>query len=152
MDKLVIFWFAAFAVFLVIELATFGLATIWFAAGALCAGIVALITDNLAIQIVVFAVVSALLLIFTKPLVTKYINGKRVKTNVESIIGQYARVTSTIDNFNEKGEVSILGNVWMARALNNEVIEEGTKVVIKSVQGVKLIVVKADETGIEADK
>ena len=84
--------------------------------------------------------VSLLLLIFTRPIATRYINAKRTKTNVESIIGQQGRVTEQIDNFKGIGTVYLNGLEWTARAKQGDIIEVGSAVVVREVKGVKLIV------------
>ena len=59
-------WLIILALCLVVEIATLGLVTIWFAGGALVTFFVAMVTDNLLIQVIVFLVVSLLLLFFTR--------------------------------------------------------------------------------------
>lgn len=133
-------WLVVLAVCLAVEIATYGLVTIWFAGGALITFFTTFITDNLVIQIVVFLVVSIILLLFTRPVAVKLINGKRTKTNVDSVIGMECKVTETIDNFNETGTVQLNGLEWTARSTGGEVISVGTKVKICSVSGVKVFV------------
>lgn len=134
-------WLIILAVFIVIEIATLGLTTIWFAAGALVAFLLSLANVNIILEIIVFLVISILMLIFTRPIAIKYFNSKRIKTNYESVIGSVGKVTETIDNFNATGVVSVAGLEWTARSNNDtEVIKPGTKVLIKQVAGVKLIV------------
>ena len=62
-----ILWLAAVVVLLVIEIATLGLTTIWFAGGALIAGIAAVAGAGRVVQFVLFLIVSLILLIFTRP-------------------------------------------------------------------------------------
>ena len=50
----VIYWLAIFIVLLIIEIATMGLTTIWFAGGALIAAIASYAGANLTIQILLF--------------------------------------------------------------------------------------------------
>lgn len=133
-------WLIVLAVCLVIEIATYGLVTIWFAGGALVTFFVSLLTDNLAVQIVIFLVVSLIMLIFTRPIAMKLVNGKRTRTNVDSVIGKICKVTETIDNFNETGTIQLNGLEWTARSVNGELLSEGTKVRICSVAGVKVFV------------
>lgn len=134
-------WLVILAVLLVIEIATLGLTTIWFAAGALVAFLLSLAQVNLFLEIIVFLVGSILMLIFTRPVAVKYFNSKRIKTNYESVIGSVAKVTETINNFNSSGVVMVSGVEWTARAANNDdIINAGTKVIVKNVSGVKLIV------------
>lgn len=61
-----VYWLIALVVLLVIEAATLGLATIWFAGGALIALIAAMCGAGFVIQMVCFLVVSLILLIFTR--------------------------------------------------------------------------------------
>ena len=72
-------WFILIFAFLIIEALSFNLITIWFAFGSLCAFISTYFTDNLIIQIVVFTFFTIISLIFTKPLLDKFINKKCYK-------------------------------------------------------------------------
>lgn len=136
-----VFWLGMMVVLCIIELATMGLTTIWFAAGALAACIVALIQGNIWIQTIVFLLVSILLLIFTRPVAVKYLNHSRIKTNIESLIGREAVVLQPIENLKIQGKVLMNGMEWTARtASNQDIIEKDTIVVVERVEGVKLIV------------
>lgn len=136
-----VFWLGMMVVLCIIELATMGLTTIWFAAGALAACIVALIQCNIWIQTIVFLLVSILLLIFTRPVAVKYLNHGRIKTNIESLIGKEAVVLQPIENLKMQGKVLMNGMEWTARTASNQtIIEKDTIVVVERVEGVKLIV------------
>lgn len=138
------YWLIIMVIFLIIEIITLGLSTIWFAAGALVSYITALLGANLAVQIIVFLVVSIVALIFTRPIALRFFNKDREKTNVDTIIGMTAKVLEDIDNRNSTGKVIINGIEWMARAVSDEVIAAGTMIVVKEVSGVKVICEKAD--------
>lgn len=140
-----VYWLIVLAILIFIEIITLGLTTIWFAGGALIAFILSLFYDNLIVEIIVFIVVSILLLYFTRPIVLKYFNPKRVKTNYEGVIGKEAVVIITIDNFKAIGQVSVEGQEWSAKSLEGDVIEEGSKVKIQGITGVRLIVSKYKE-------
>lgn len=140
-----VYWLIALAVFLIIEIATLGLTTIWFAGGALVAFFACLAGANLSIQFLLFFIISFALLYFTRPYAEKYFNTKREKTNYESLIGKEARVTIQIDNFNHMGTVDLNGQEWTARSENEQIIKEGTKVWVVSIVGVKLIVTDKKE-------
>mgnify|MGYP002230236594 CR=1 FL=1 len=73
-------------------------------------------SDLLAAQIGLFAMVSLILLLFTRPFAVKYVNRNRTKTNTDSLVGRTALVTETIDNLAGKGQASVAGQVWTARA------------------------------------
>jgi len=137
------FWIAAAVIFIIIEACTMGLATIWFAGGAIVAAISTLFVPSIFIQIVIFLVVSILLLYLTKPLQAKYRIGKE-KTNVDAVIGETGFVTETIspESF---GQVKVGGIIWTAMSTTpGETLAQGEAIKVVGVEGVKLIVSKAD--------
>lgn len=141
MVEVVIIWTVLLVVLVAIEVATMGLTTIWFAAGALVATIAAACNAPLFIQIALFLIVSVLMLVFTRPVAVKYFNKDRVRTNVESLVGQKGIVTGEINNLKGCGQVTLNGMEWTARSvLQGCVIPEGSVVVVKEIHGVKLIV------------
>lgn len=138
-----IFWLVAFGVFLVIEMITLGLTTIWFACGSLVALIIALLGAALPVQIIGFLVVSAVMLFFTRPVAAKYLNSKTTKTNAEGLVGKNARVTQTVNNLKAEGTVVINGMEWTARSTKDEVTFKPEEIVrIAGISGVKLIIEK----------
>ncbi|MBP5160238.1 MAG: NfeD family protein [Lachnospiraceae bacterium] len=140
-------WLGLFIVLLLIELFTVGLTTVWFAAGALIALVLASCGVSLPAQIIAFVIVSALLLVFTRPIAVKYLNGRRTKTNVDSLIGKHAKVTEAISNTDEKGAVFVDGKEWTARAASeSDLIEAGAQVNVLSIEGVKLIVERVQQS------
>ena len=141
MEQMEIIWLALTAVLLLIEIATLGLTTIWFAAGALFAFFAALLGMNQGIQIGVFVVVSVVLLFFTRPLAVKYLNTNTIKTNTEALVGKTARVIVDINNLKSQGQVVINGLEWTARSSDDTVVFKiGDAVTIVGIEGVKLIV------------
>lgn len=135
-----IIWLVVLVACLVVEISTLGLTSIWFAGGALLAMIISLIGGPLWLQVLVFLVASIVLLVFTRPIATKYFNKSRTKTNVDSKIGKQAIVTERIDNLIGEGRIVTDGMEWTARGLDSSVIEEGTVVTIEKIEGVKAIV------------
>lgn len=141
-EKISVFvWLGVTVLFAVIELITVQLTTVWFALGAFIAMLLAVFgVDNLAVQITVFAVVSAAALILTRPLVKKFINQKAQPTNADMAIGKTGIVTDTIDEITGKGEVKLGAAVWSAKSADGREIPKGTKVKVLRIEGVKLIV------------
>lgn len=135
-----IIWLLIFALLVVIELVTMGLTTVWFAAGALLACVVAALKLPVYVQIGVFIITSGVLLYFTRPIAVEFFNKNRVKTNVEGLVGKDAIVTADINNLLGTGQVKIQGMEWSARSLSGEEIKAGAVVTVKEVEGVKLIV------------
>lgn len=139
-------WWLIAIVLIVFEAITFDLCTIWFAVGALAAGLVGIVTDNLVVQLTAFIVVSVLCLAFTKPLVDRFLKSKQVKTNVASLVGERARVVGTINNSLEQGAVFINGLEWTARSIDDSIIEKDELVTVLKIDGVKLIVQQEERT------
>lgn len=136
-----IMWLVLLVLLVLIELATMGLTTIWFAGGALVAAVIAVLNGPIYAQVAAFIVVSLLLLIFTRPIAVKYFNVERTKTNTDSLVGKEAIVTERIDNLKAQGTVAVNGVEWTARSADPDLdIEEGAVVEICEIQGVKLIV------------
>jgi membrane protein implicated in regulation of membrane protease activity len=135
-------WFITFIVLLFIEIITVNLVTIWFAIGAVAAMITAHFTDSLLIQIIVFTIVSALVLLLTKPIVRKLRGTSLEATNSDRVIGKEAVVTKKITK-NSYGEVKVLGNYWTA--CSDEKFDVDDKVIVKGIDGVKLIVEREEK-------
>lgn len=134
-------WLMTLVLFVVVEIATMGLTTIWFAGGALVALLLSVFQTSFYVQLGVFLVVSIALLVVTRPLALKYFNQKVEKTNAEGLVGKQAIVVSQIHNLKEEGQVMIGGMEWSARAYEeNRIIPSGSVVEVKEIQGVKLIV------------
>ena len=140
MDTMIVVWAVLIVIFLVVEGATPGLVSIWFAVGALASLLSAFLKAPLWLQIILFIVVSCTALYFTRPLAKKFVNKKITPTNADMVIGATALVTQRIDNIAGTGAVSVGGKIWTARSATGEAVEEGALTVVKSIEGVKLIV------------
>lgn len=84
-NVMIIFWIVAAVLFLIVEAATVGLASIWFALGALAALVCALLKGPLWLQILWFFVISVVTLLITRPLAKRYVNGRRQATNADGV-------------------------------------------------------------------
>ncbi|MCL2138353.1 MAG: NfeD family protein [Treponema sp.] len=138
-------WAALVIIFGLIEAFTFNLTTVWFGIAALIVVLLSFFNIPVSIQVVVFFTVSALLLIFTRPLAVKKIKNGKSKTNVDSLLGKNVLILKKADEF-ETGEAKINGLIWNVKSENNVTIPEGTKCEIIRVEGVHLIVRPLEET------
>lgn len=133
-----IFWLCAMVMFLIVEAATPMLVSIWFALGALIAGICAYFNLGDTWCVLIFAVISAAsLFIFKKFYSDKFVK-KHEPTNADRLIGSKGVVEEEIDPVKGKGSVDVGGNLWSAKAEEN--IPAGAMVEICAIEGVKLIV------------
>ena len=133
-----VFWLIALIVFAVGEALTVGLTSIWFAIGALGALLVS--KGPVALQIVLFLVLSGLSLLLVRPLAKKLLSPRYVRTNADRVIDKTAVVTETVDNLNGTGQVSVAGQVWTARSEHDVVLAAGRQVRILRIEGVKVFV------------
>jgi len=132
-------WVVLTVLLAIIEAFTLGLTTIWFAIAALVMVFLSFLPIPFVFQIMIFLAISAVLLIFTRPVAIKKLKIGRVKTNVDNLAGKHALVTRQISEF-EKGEVKLNGQFWSARSENDTVIAEGTKCEVVRIEGVQAIV------------
>lgn len=132
-------WLAILIISGIIEAITAGLVCIWFTIGSLFALISAALGANPMVQIIIFILVSALSLVFTRPLVKKHIVPKTVSTNYDRLIGTECVVTEDIDNLNGTGAIKANGLVWSAKS-SGEPIAKGTLVKVVKIEGVHAIV------------
>lgn len=135
-----IIWLIAVVFFSVVEIVTFQLVAIWFALGSVCSMVAYSLGAPLWVQLMVFGAVSLFLLLLTRPAVKKFLNIKHVRTNADRLIGKTAVVTEDICNVESRGAVKISGITWNARSEDGEDIKSGDHVIIKNIEGVKLIV------------
>lgn len=145
-DFMATIWLIVAVMFFVGELVCPTFFLFWFAIGALVALLTTFITANLAVQIIVFLVISIILLIFMKPLTNRlFKNNAKDDLNMNGIIGKNAIVTKEIDNVKGVGEVKVHGEIWRAVNQEERIIESGKQVVIQKIDGVKLIVKELSE-------
>ena len=138
LGNMTIIWVAAIIIFIVIEIFTQGLTSIWFAGGALGGCIAAVAGAGPLVQVIVFIIVSILLIIATRPF-KKRMDEKIQKTNVETVIGKVAIVEEEIAP-QQTGRVRLEGKIWTARGIGKESIFAGERVVVTDIQGVTLTV------------
>ena len=143
-DNMLYFWLIAMIVFGLIEAASIGLTSIWFALGALVSMIVAALAGPVWLQVVLFILVSAACLAFVRPLAKTHLNNRKISTNADRAIGKIGVVKEQICNLEGRGAVYIDGKLWTARSQTGEDIDAEEQVEILSIEGVKLIVKKAN--------
>lgn len=136
-----ILWIVFAAVFLAVEFATVALVSLWFVLGALAALLACALGAAVWLQVLLFALVSAGMLLLLRPFLRKYVDPHKIRTNVDAVVGQEGIVTEAIDNLEAVGTVKLNGLPWTARSESGAKIASGTVVTVRRVEGVKLIVV-----------
>ncbi len=136
-----IIWIIVIISALVIEALTSNLVTIWISLGAFAAAISSYFTDDIQVQISIFFIVTIITLLATKNLVKKLVL-KKIKTNLDAVVGKRGIVIKSILK-DEVGRVKVMGKDWAA--ISDEELNEGTKVEILEIKGVKLVVKEVKE-------
>ena len=137
-----VIWLVIAVVMLIIEAVTTGLATLWFAVGAIVAMIMDLCGASVPLQVIVMAVVSivcfVLCMIWVRPKLESLRKKNIQRTNADRLIGREGVVIVPLNSTEGKGQVKIDGQVWSAKAEAD--IAEGIRVTVKAIEGVKLVV------------
>lgn len=140
-----ILWIVLAVVFLLMEATTVALVSIWFVVGALAALAANLLGAAVWLQVLIFALVSLGMLLLLRPFLRRFVDAHKIRTNVEAVIGKTCVVTEAIDNLEAQGAAKLGGMVWTARSEDGRPIPTDTVVVVRAVEGVKLIVVPASK-------
>ncbi len=135
-------WLFLTILFGALEAVTVQIVSIWFAGGSVCAIIAYALGASETVQVIVFVISSAILLLLTRPFVKKMTKGQKVNTNADSLIGKTAVVTKKTDELGLSGEAKVAGSIWTICSSDGTPIEENEKVTVEKIEGVKLIVRK----------
>jgi len=148
-----IIWLVVFVVALIIEAVGTDLVSIWFAAGAVVAIILSLIEGvPWWVQLICFLVVSISALFCFRPMAKRFMRRDLVNSNIDEMKGQKGLLIERIDLLH-RGVCQIGDVKWTAvGATDQDVIAEGSTVVVLAVSGNKLIVKKVDEPTKEVTK
>jgi membrane protein implicated in regulation of membrane protease activity len=113
-----------------------------FALGATAAAIVDLAGGGSTPQALAFVVVTALSLGIVRPIARRHIRTPpALRTGTAALVGRTAMVLETIDNDRGRGAVRLDGEVWTARALDeDQVIEQGRRVTVIDIKGATALV------------
>lgn len=122
-----------------VEAATVNLVSIWFIASCIITLFLSLFVSSFVIQFAVFVILGIVFLIATRKKLLDYQTEEDTKLNLERVIGMEGIVTQKITK-NEIGEVKVDGKLWSA--VSNTSIKENEPVLIKEIDGVKLVVEK----------
>ena len=134
-----LFWAILSGITAILEIVIPGLVTIWFALSALIVMFLANFIEDSLIQFLIFAVLSVIFLIFTRPVLRKYIELQR-KTNFDaSMKGIDVKIEKVVDTkqAEKEYEVKFKGSIWTG--VSEEILSNGEIVKIKGFKGNKII-------------
>ena len=137
-----LFWAILSGIMAILEIIIPGLVTIWFALSALIVMFLSNFIGDSLTQFLIFAVLSIIFLIFTRPVLRKYIELQR-KTNFDSSMkGMDVKVERVVDarKAEKEYEVKFKGSIWTG--VSEEMMSSGEVVKIKGFRGNKIILEK----------
>lgn len=146
MEPVEITWLVIAAISGLAEVIFPTLITLWFVVGALAAFAVGHFGSPLAVQIVVFLLVSLLCLALLRPLIMKS-KKKGQKVDAEaSMVGSFATVMQEGGTPSRLARVRLPNNMeWAALSLDGQTLHGGETVVVRGQESVKLIVERVEK-------
>jgi membrane protein implicated in regulation of membrane protease activity len=137
-----VLWLIAAVLLAIGEIATMGFFLAPFAAGALVAMVTSAAGAGTAINLIVFLVVSVIALAALRPIARSHRRQPALsRTGTAALVGQHAMVLERIANDEGVGCVRLDGEVWTARAYDeDEVIEQGKRVQVMEIRGATALV------------
>ena len=137
-----VLWLIAAAVFAVGEIATLGFFLAAFAGGALLAALLSALGAGAVLSWVTFIVVSVVLLGALRPIARSHRRmPPQIRTGTAALVGRTGVVVERIANDEGVGCVKLDGEVWTARAYDDdEVIEAGRRVQVLEIRGATALV------------
>lgn len=145
-----IFWLVVMILFLILEMVTVSLVSIWFVGGSLAAFLVSFFVHNPWIEAAVFLGVSLVLLLLIRPIASRLGVKKKdqIRSGAQALVGKRAIVTEAIDNLRAQGAVQVNGQFWSAKSADDDLkIPKETVVVVSEVDGVRLVVEQLKKEG-----
>jgi membrane protein implicated in regulation of membrane protease activity len=136
-------WLIAAGVLAIGEMLTAGFFLLPFAAGAAVAGILALLSIAVPIQIVTFVLVSVLSLWLLQRFAKKDVHGELLPVGAARFVGASAIVLQPVKKFQD-GMVKLGTQEWRAATDKDEEIPAGTEVRVIEVRGARLVVEPVD--------
>jgi len=141
-----IFWTVLGAILIVAEIFTSGFVLLWFGIGALAAALLGIVgIDSLALQFLVFALVSTSLTAASRTIFLKYFSrektGQSLRSGVDALPGKIGTVVSSSRGALHEGAVKVFGSTWTAYPAPGEPpLEAGERVCVDSIEGASIYV------------
>jgi membrane protein implicated in regulation of membrane protease activity len=137
-----VLWLIAAVVFAVAEVMNLSFFLFPFAIGAALAAVVELAGLGTPIALVVFAVFTALSFGIVRPIARRHLRTPpQIRTGTAALIGRPAVVVERIANDEGVGCVRLDGEMWTARAYDEDrVFEPGTRVQVLEIRGATALV------------
>lgn len=141
MEHLWAVWFISGLLLILLEILTPGFVVSLIGVACLVSGLFSLFTNNIIVQLLAFAVSLVLLMIYIRPIFSKYFTkNDNKKSAVDALIGKVCVVDEEIDNSKPTGYVKCGGDFWKAQSSDGSIIEKGAQVTIEKIEGITVTV------------
>jgi membrane protein implicated in regulation of membrane protease activity len=137
-------WLGLAVVLGIVEVTSLDLVFAMIAVGALSGAATALVTGNLAVQVLVALAVSIGMLFVVRPIALNHLRTPRaIRTGVAALIGERGLVIEQVDE--HSGRVKLKGEVWSARTYDpSHVIPAGKHVEVVEIDGATAVVYESE--------
>lgn len=131
-------WLVIAVLLLGVEMVTLAFIALYLAAGAIGAAIAGAVGGNLAIQVLVFALVSIVTLVLTRrPLMRLMDRSPKAISNALTVVGKRGQITVPIsEGPGHRGQVRVGTEFWTASSIDEHAIAEGETVEVTAIEGV----------------
>ena len=139
-------WVVLGLVLIVAEIFTSGFVLLWFGIGALAAALLGIVgIESLALQFLVFAIVSSGLTAASRTIFINYFSrgksGPSLRSGVDALPGKIGTVVSSSRGALQEGAVKVFGSTWTAYPAPGELpLEAGERVCVESIEGASIYV------------
>ena len=136
-----VLWLVVGILFLIVELMTTALVSIWFVPAAIITCLLSFVVNGFLWQTAIFVVLSAVFMVVCRKIYNKHI--KKPVDDVdhnEKLIGKTATVAEDTNGFT--GRILVGDIYWKAVSENGEAIPKGETVIIKGINGTTLVINK----------
>lgn len=134
-----IMWLILSGVCLILEIFTVSFLLFFPGVGAFLSFVSYLLGASIYFQVVIFVVSSTLMILFVRPLITRFFKTKDTPMNSNFLIGKTGIVLKDI-NTNKVGQVKVSGEVWSAISNEEKEILKDSEIRVIKIDGVKLVV------------
>jgi membrane protein implicated in regulation of membrane protease activity len=137
-----VIWLIVAVIFAVAEVVNLSFYLFPFAIGAAGAALVDIAGGGAALTWATFAALTAVSFTVVRPIARRHLTTPpQIRTGTAALVGRTAVVLERIDNDAGVGRVRLDGEVWSARAYDDDqVIEPGTRVYVMEIKGATALV------------
>ncbi len=133
-------WAIGGALLIVLEIFTPAMLFLNFALACFATSIASVYTDNMYVLLTMWSVLSALFILFLRPILLKRNPDRNSSIGMDKYIGKQAKVLEPVSQ--DGGVVGIFDERWNARSTTSETFSVGDKVIIERAEDLTMYVKK----------